>query len=139
VPWSALDETASSAPSRLTRPTWADLRKGYNRLKRAGYDQRVTVITGSKREAHEVMPRVHMLASLLKRWLVGTHQGGVQVFHLDYYLDEFTFRFNRRTSRSRGLLFHLLLQQALATDPVPYRRLVHGRSPEGSHQEGAVH
>ena len=51
------------------------------------------------------MPRVHLVASLLKRWLIGTHQGGVQHQHLDYYLDEFTFRFNRRRSKARGLLF----------------------------------
>lgn len=101
---------------------------GYDGLKGAGYDHRVTVISGSGAKAHEIMPRVHRVASLLKRWLVGTHQGGVQHFHLDYYLDEYTFRFNRRKSRSRGLLFHRLLQQAVATDPVPYRRLVHGRS-----------
>ena len=52
------------------------------------------------------MPRVHKVASLLKRWLLGTHQGGIQHQHLDYYLDEFTFRFNRRRSSASGLLFH---------------------------------
>jgi len=66
----------------------------------------------------------HRVVSLLKRWLLGTHQGAVSRQHIDYYLDEFTFRFNRRSSRSRGLLFYRLLQQAVATDPVPYRRLV---------------
>jgi transposase-like protein len=101
---------------------------GYDGLKSASYDHLITTIKGSGSRAHEVMPRVHRVASLLKRWLLGTMQGGVQHFHLDYYLDEFTFRFNRRRSRSRGLLFHRLVQQALATDPVPYRRLVAERS-----------
>ena len=66
------------------------------------------------------------VASLLKRWLLGTHQGGVSREHLDYYLDEFTFRFNRRTSRHRGKLFHRLLEQAVAVGPVPYAAMVKG-------------
>ena len=113
---------------------------GYNGLGAAGFDRRVTNIKQSGRPAHEVMPRGHRVASLLKRWLTGTLQGGVQHFHLDYYLDEFTFRFNRRTSRSRGLLFHRLLQQAAATAPVPYRRLVHrpGQDPAGQADGEAV-
>ncbi len=63
-------------------------------------------------------------ASLLKRWLLGTHQGGVQRQHLDYYLDEFTFRFNRRRSNARGLLFHKLVEQAVAVDPATYRSII---------------
>jgi len=59
-----------------------------------------------------LLPLAHRVASLLKRWLGGTHQGAVRPSHLDYYLDEFTFRFNRRTSRSRGKLFYRLMQQA---------------------------
>ena len=74
------------------------------------------------------MPRVHRVASLLKRWLLGTHQGAVSGKHLDYYLDEYTFRFNRRRSRARGLLFYRLLQNAVAVDPVPYGQLVGGQS-----------
>jgi hypothetical protein len=69
---------------------------------------------------------VHLVASLLKRWLLGTHQGAVSPDHLAYYLDEFTFRFNRRRSRSRGKLFHRLLQQAVAVEPAPYKGLVGG-------------
>jgi len=69
------------------------------------------------------MPGVHRIASLLKRWLLGTHQGAVRSEQLDYYLDEFTFRFNRRTSRSRGLLFCRLLEQAMTTQPVTYQRI----------------
>ncbi len=101
----------------------------YNGLKALGYKHKPTVIAGGRRTASEVMPRVHKVASLLKRWLLGTLQGGVQRRHLDYYLDEFTFRFNRRASRSRGLLFYRLVQQAVATDPVPFRALVGGKTP----------
>jgi hypothetical protein len=67
---------------------------------------------------------VHRVASLLKRWLTGTLHCGYSIDQLDYYLDEFTFRFSRRTARSRGPLFYRLLQQAVATtDPHPYREL----------------
>ena len=62
-------------------------------------------------------------ASLLKRWLLGIHQGAVRPAHLDYYLDEFTFRFNRRTSASRGKLFYRLVQQAVEIAPAPYKQL----------------
>ena len=77
--------------------------------------------------ASELLPRVHRVVSLLKRWLLGTHQGAVSRVHLYYYLDEYTFRFNRRRSRHRGKLFFRLVQQALTVDPVPYRRLVQRR------------
>ena len=69
------------------------------------------------------MPRAHLFASPFKRWLIGTHQGGVRHQHLDYDLDEFTFRFNRRRSKVRGLLFHRLAEQAVAIDPAPYRTI----------------
>jgi hypothetical protein len=65
------------------------------------------------------------VVSLLKRWLMGTHQGAVSHKHLDYYLDEFTFRFNRRTSRSRGKLLYRLVQQAVAVEPASYDEIVH--------------
>ncbi len=73
-----------------------------------------------------VQPRVHRVASLLKRWLLGTHQGAIAPEHLDYYLDEFTFRFNRRTSAARGKLFYRLAQQAVQVPPAPYHALVGG-------------
>jgi transposase-like protein len=84
------------------------------------------VIAGSGWDAHELLPAVHRVASLAKRWLLGTHQGGVKPGHLPAYLDEFTFRFNRRRSRSRGLLFYRLLAQAVAAGPRSYRSLVVG-------------
>lgn len=77
-----------------------------------------------RRPASELIPRVHRIASLLKRWILGTHQGAVSHEHLEYYLDEFTFRFNRRRSVNRGKLFYRLVQQAVAIDPVPYKSMV---------------
>ena len=74
--------------------------------------------------AHVAMPHAHRVASLLKRWLLGTHQGGMSREQLDYYLDEYVFRFNRRASRSRGLLFYRLIEQGVVTDPHPYKALL---------------
>jgi transposase-like protein len=90
----------------------------------AGYQHQVTVLKGRAESASELLPRVHRVVSLLKRWLLGTHQGAVSPEHLDYYLDEFAFRFNRRRSRSRGKLFYRLLQQAVAIEPTPYKDLI---------------
>ena len=98
---------------------------GYTPLEGKGYDLEVTVVKRSKKTASELLPRVHLVISLLRRWLLGTHQGAVSLKHLDYYLDEFTFRFNRRRSKSRGKLFFRLAQQAMAIDPAPYDRIVH--------------
>lgn len=78
-----------------------------------------------------MLPGVHRIASLLKRWLLGTHQGAVGHRHLGYYLDEFTFRFNRRASRHRGKLFYRLIQQAVAIEPTSYREMV-AKPPEPS-------
>ena len=93
----------------------------YRSVSVSGYVHERTVVTGSPTPAHVSMPAVNRVSSLLKRWLLGTHQGSVQPHQLDYYLDEYTFRFNRRTSRSRGMLFYRLLEQAVATEPVTYR------------------
>jgi len=105
---------------------------GYKGLETNGYRHEVTVLAHSKESASELLPRVHRVASLLKRWLKGTHQGAVSNEHLDYYLDEFTFRFNRRRSRHRGKLFYRLVQQAVAVEPLPYKQLIthtRGRKP----------
>jgi|SRR5437660_2596024 len=97
----------------------------YGGLDAMGYGHRVTRLKGQPPSAAvAAMPRVHRVASLLKRWLLGTHQGAVSPNHLDYYLDEFTFRFNRRTSASRGKLFYRLLQQATQIGPTPYREII---------------
>ena len=76
---------------------------------------------GSDMPAHVSMAGVHRVASLINRWTLGTHHGSVQREHLDAYLDEFVFRFNRRTSNSRGMLFYWPIQQAVVTKPVTYR------------------
>jgi transposase-like protein/ribosomal protein L37AE/L43A len=104
----------------------------YKKLDGAGYGHRRTVHLGSDTPAHESMPGVHRVASLLQRWMMGTHHGAVQPRQLDYYLDEFVFRFNRRTSRSRGLLFYRLLQQAVMTKPVTYGKIVEVRKRSGN-------
>ena len=98
--------------------------RGYEPLNRKDYRHKITFLAGNHKTASELMPRVHLAVALLKRWLLGTHQGGVSMEHLDAYLDEFTFRFNRRKSRSRGKLFYRLLEQAVAVEPVPYKSLV---------------
>ena len=82
-------------------------------------------LIATKRAAHEALPAVHHVASLLKRWIAGTLHDSVSPDNLGYYLDEFTFRFNRRTSRSRGLLWYRLVQQAVNTDPHPLDTLQH--------------
>ena len=90
----------------------------YPGLARYGYTHRPRVIRGSGQTASTLLPRVHRVAALLKRWLLGTHQGRVSQTHLGRYLDEFTFRFNRRTSRWRGKLFYRLVQQAVQVPPI---------------------
>lgn len=105
-----------------------DGRNAWAGLEALGYKRKRTVLLKNKDKnaASRLLPRVHRVASLLKRWLLGTHQGAVGAEHLDYYLDEFTFRFNRRTSRSRGKLFYRLLQQAVQIPPTTYRAMVGG-------------
>jgi transposase-like protein len=100
---------------------------GYNDLE--GYTHHRLVQRQQPKGEH-LLPRVHQVVSLLKRWLLGTHQGNIGHSHLDYYLDEFTFRFNRRNSKSRGKLFYRLLQQAVQVDPVPYNKIVGGKVDE---------
>jgi len=99
--------------------------KGYSSVSSLGYTHEVTVLKGKKESASELLPRVHIVISLLKRWLAGTHQGAVSHKHLDYYLDEFTFRFNRRRSKNRGKLFYRLIQQAVAIEPVTLNNILH--------------
>jgi transposase-like protein len=96
----------------------------YRRLTDDGYRHTPINVIASGDPAHIALPGVHRVAALLKRWLAGTLHHGISDKHLDYYLDEFAFRFNRRTSRSRGLLFYRLLQQAVATDPHPWNDLI---------------
>src|SRR3989304_4119461 len=89
---------------------------GYSKLSYSGYKH--TIIRKTADVGENLLPLTNRVVSLLKRWLQGTHQGAPRPSYLDYYLDEFVFRFNRRTSRSRGLLFYRLVQQAVNIAPV---------------------
>lgn len=99
---------------------------GYSRLQTLGYEHDIINLSRSEEMASELLPHVHRVASLLKRWLLGTHQGIVAGKHLDYYLDEFTFRFNRRKSRERGKLFYRLVQQSVQIDPIFWTQIALG-------------
>ena len=103
-----------------------DAWRGYAQVGKNGYRHKVSIV---KKDGPQSMPRVHLVASLLKRWLLGTHQGAVSKVHLQAYLDEFTFRFNRRTSRSRGKLFYRLVEQAVRTAPLPYAKITKHSRP----------
>ena len=98
--------------------------RGYKGLPKIGYTHEV--IRDKADIGNNLLPRVNRIVALLKRWLLGTYQGAVRSSHLDYYLDEFTFRFNRRTSRSRGKLFYRLVQQAVAIDPMLAKEIYRG-------------
>jgi len=104
----------------------------YRSLSEIGFEHTRQVMLGAESPAHVTMPGVHRVASLVKRWILGTHHGSVQPEHLDAYLDEFVFRFNRRTSTSRGLLFYRLMQQAVVTAPVTYQSVIKGLSSSSS-------
>lgn len=108
------------APGSLIKTDGA---RQLRRLSTMGFEHQYFTGLDSKTPAHVNLPGVHMVASLLKRWLTGTLHYAVTQEHLAYYLDEYTFRFNRRTSKSRGLLFYRLLQQAVETDPHPLAQL----------------
>ena len=88
------------------------------------YKHEVKKIYGSGKQAHELLPHVHMVDSLVKRWINGTHQGNISPKHLSYYLDEYAFRFNRKLSTYRGKLFYRLILQAISISPKPYYELI---------------
>ena len=98
--------------------------QGYFDIGRYRFSHVVTNVSASGDPAHVALPHVHLVSSLLQRWILGTHQGAISHAQLDYYLDEFTFRFNRRGARHRGLLFYRLLEGALAAGPHPYATLI---------------
>ena len=106
--------------------------QGYRGLDKLGYihDRRSQRAARARDEdPGELLPAVHRIASLAKRWLLGTHQGSVDDAHLASYLNEFVFRFNRRRSRSRGMVFYRVLELAIAHDPVRYQDLIATRRP----------
>ena len=128
----ALVQQAIEPGSLVHRDGW----EGYSGIEAKGYRHEVTLVSGAQESPWHLLPRVHRVVSLLKRWLMGTPQGAVSHAHLDYYLDEFTFRFNRRSSQHRGKLFYRLVPQAVAVQPTPYRamiRNVRGRKRNSPH------
>jgi transposase-like protein/predicted RNA-binding Zn-ribbon protein involved in translation (DUF1610 family) len=100
----------------------------YRHLVQYGYTHEAINLKASSNPAHVAMPAVHRIASLLKRWWLGTLHGAVSPEHFDTYLEEYAFRFNRRTSTHRGLLFYRVLEQAVRTAPAPYHSIVSGPS-----------
>jgi len=106
---------------------------GYRGIDNLGYLHEPRSQRAARRRGEDIdglLPGVHRMASLAKRWLLGTHQGSVEPAHLQSYLDEFVFRFNRRRSRSRGMLFFRVLELAVAHAPVRYRDLVANSQPK---------
>ncbi len=96
---------------------------GYSGIESLGYGREVYIQKGQTDE-DKLLPHVHTITSLLKRWLLGTHQGAVEAKHLQSYLDEYVFRFNRRISAQRGLLFYRLLESAMRTKTITYDELI---------------
>ena len=97
--------------------------RGYTSVGKKGYRHVIHKIVNSEKDASELLPQVHLIISLVKRWLMGTHQGSFGSDHLQYYLDEYAFRFNRRLSKHRGKLFYRLMQQAVTTEATPLESL----------------
>ena len=97
-----------------------------------------TEIKGSGKKANEVLPGVHRIAARVKRWLMGTHQGSFEADHLQAYLDEFAFRFNRHKSAHQGMLFYRLMEQCVAMHLMSFRELVANPKPKDAGQEFAV-
>ena len=111
-------DAAIDKGSKIITDGW----RGYNGLIEKGYFQETKL---RKNENAEILlPHVHTVISLLKRWLLGTLQGSCSKEHIAYYFDEYTFRFNRRKSKSRGMLFYRLLQNAVQLSPVPYKSII---------------
>ncbi len=130
----ASEESLSLAVKESIQPgsvVCTDGWNGYNTLKNFSYNHNII-----RKESHvgdNLLPAANRVASLLKRWLLGTHQGSFRSSHLDYYLDEFTFRFNRRTSKSRGKLFYRLAQQAVEVPPVLTKDILGGNKTKTQH------
>jgi len=111
-----------STDAKLITDGW----RGYSKVKDVGYTREIINLSDSDDFAHVLMPGVHRLASLLKRWILGTHQGSVSDMHLQAYLEEYTFRFNRRNSNSRGLVFKRLIEHSISSKPITQEDIVGG-------------
>jgi len=108
----------------------------YKNLPSRGFKHDANAVSKGNDPAHVVLPAVHRVASLVKRWLLGTHHGGIGAQHVEVYLDEFIFRFNRRQSNARGLLFYRLLQNAVVVKKLDYETLVWSRRGQAGKRRG---
>jgi transposase-like protein len=115
---------ATEKPLTVSTDGWA----GYRRLETKGYAHEAINLSASWGDANLRLPAIHLVFSLAKRWLLGTHHGAVRPKHLQHYLDEFVFRFNRRTAKAISHGFARLLQHAVNTPPTTYRGIVHGKA-----------
>jgi len=111
--------------SHIITDAWS----GYSPLRDKEYVHEVKNIFKSDKNADELLPKVHLIISLLKRWLLGTHQGAVSEKHIQYYLDEYSFRFNRRLSKHRGKLFYRIIQQAVTQEAITMDEIT-GKKPK---------
>jgi transposase-like protein len=116
-------EDSAAKGSEIHTDDW----NGYNRVREAGYRHRVTPVRGDPKRALKYFPYVHLIASLLKRWLGATHQGRVTGKHLQRYLDEYAFRFNRRRSEHVGKLFHRLVEQLVLRQAKTYPEITRAK------------
>jgi transposase-like protein len=103
---------------------YTDGLSAYKNLPSRGFKHDANAVSKGSDPAHVVLPAVHRVASLVKRWLLGTHHGGIGAQHVEAYLDEFVFRFNRRQSNARGLLFYRLLQNAVVRQKANYELII---------------
>ena len=118
------------------RQSTPDGLQAYKELANLGYEHDSTNVSAGNDPAHVALSAVHRVASLLERWLLGTHHGGWGAQHVEAYLDEFIFRFNRRQSNARGLLFYRLLQNAVALRKINQELIVLRPTPEGAKRRG---
>ena len=123
------------APGSLIRTDGARM---FRVLGQEGYTHHYVSGYSSPEPGHVTLPGPHRVASLLKRWNAGTHHYRVEREHLQYYLDEFAFRFNRRSSQARGMLFYRLLQQSVNTDPHPLADLIGGTAAHLRTEEPSI-
>jgi hypothetical protein len=129
---------SSASSDRSGSVIYTDGLNSYKGLDKLGYTHHATAISQGDEPAHVVLPAVHRVASLVKRWLMGTHHGGWGAQHAQAYLDEFVFRFNRRTSKARGLLFYRLLQNAVVMRKTTYATLVLSRRADSGKRRGVA-
>jgi hypothetical protein len=117
------DSLDDAVENIVSKGSWirTDGWRGYSHMGSIGYKHQIA--RPGFNIGEDLLPNCHLVASLLKRWLLGTHQGAVSHEHLEYYLDEFTFRFNRRKSTHRGKLFYRLLQNAVNIEPITFNEI----------------